>query len=450
MIRKRAIHPVGDSLSASVPGHTLSHARPRQLSVDWAVIPLVALLSVLPLYWFAAHWQVNQDGSLYLLTALDMITGRGYTFFDENAPLTVRGPVLPGILGALMWVVGRDVEILAWAVRLLGLANPILMYFLIKRLAGPWAGLLAAGLVAFLGYSATLVLAFNIDTVALSAVLLWAVVFLQAVDRRTSSLALVAGVLLGLAILTKETMLTALPLALAAVPLLGWSLRGAFWHYGGVLAVCAPWWVAVWLGTGKIYLVGRVPTGLLWITAGILAGLLLTLAAAWRGGVLDTSRVIKRVGATWAVWGGTLAWVALLTVLLLSTRDQHQPRFQHLAFGAYVYEQILLLTPLWFLLPAVLLYVLWKALAGHRLWGFYLALLVVQTPVLVLVLVERWIARQFILPQTLLYGALAALVAEVVWQAVRWPRRWVPQWHSSRSCCTPPGTSRAPCWPRPR
>ncbi len=110
-----------------------------------------------------------------------------------------------------------------------------------------------------------------------------------------------------------------------------------------------------------------MPTGLLWVTAGILAGLLLTLTAAWRGGFLDTSRVPKRLGDTWAVWGATFAWVAMLTVPLLSTRDQHQPRFQHLAFGGYVREQILLLTPLWFLLPAALFYVLWKALAGHRL-----------------------------------------------------------------------------------
>lgn len=409
------------AISRILPRRQTSSARS---SADYAVIPLVILCSVLPLVWFASNWQVNQDGSLYLLTGMDLVTGQGYTFFDPNAPLTIRGPVLPLILGGLIWVLGPNVETLAWAVRLLALANPLLMYLLIKRLAGPAAGLLAAGLVALMGYSATLVLAFNVDAVALSVFLLWVVVFLFAVDRNSTRLALLAGVALGAAILTKETTLAALPLALAAVPLLGWNIRGAVWHYVGVLAICVPWWVVVWMGTGDIYLVGRVPPELLLGVGASLAVLALVLATLLRTR-LGTFSDNKRSLSIWVVWLALFGWIVLLSILLLSTRDQHQPRFQHISFFRYFNQELLLVTPLWFLLPAALLYVVWKAFSGHRLWAFYLSLLAIQIPVLSLVLVERWIARQFILPQTLLYGALAAFAVDVAWLALRRPNRRV-------------------------
>src|SRR5829696_1973526 len=112
---------------------------------DLAVFPLVLGLSILPLLWFGRNWEVNVDSSRYLLLGWNLVSGEGYTLFGDA--YTLRGPGFPGFLGGLMLLFGRDLESLAWAVRLFALANPVLMYFLIKRIAGAIPGLLAAAMV---------------------------------------------------------------------------------------------------------------------------------------------------------------------------------------------------------------------------------------------------------------------------------------------------------------
>src|SRR5215217_5603390 len=143
---------------------------------DLAVFPLVLALSILPLLWFGSNWTTATDGSRYLLLGWNLISGEGYTLFG-NA-YTLRAPGYPGLLGGLMLLFGRDVESLAWAARLLTLANPVLMYFLIKRIAGPWVGLLAAAMVTLFGYTATFTETFHIDAVQLTLYLLVALVLL--------------------------------------------------------------------------------------------------------------------------------------------------------------------------------------------------------------------------------------------------------------------------------
>src|SRR5215213_1398030 len=190
---------------------------------DLAVFPLVVGLSILPLLWFERNWSVGIDASRYLLLGWNLISGEGFTIFGDY--WTVRGPVYPGLLGSLMLLFGRDVESLAWAVRLLALANPVLMYFLIRRIAGRIAGLLAAVMVTFFSYTATYHEAFNIDPVQLSIYLLTVLVLLVGAQKDSAGLLLLSGLLLGTAILTKQTALAALPLALFAALLLGCSFR---------------------------------------------------------------------------------------------------------------------------------------------------------------------------------------------------------------------------------
>src|SRR5215218_449818 len=157
-----------------------------------------------------------------------------------------------------MLLFGRDVESLAWTARLLTLANPVLMYFLIKRIAGSMAGLLAAAIVTLFGYTATLSEAFNIDAVQLTLYLLAALVLLIGAQKDRAVLWLLSGLLLGMAILTKEASLVALPLALFAALLFGWSFRGVLLHYTGVVTVCLPWWVWVWAVSGQVFLISHL------------------------------------------------------------------------------------------------------------------------------------------------------------------------------------------------
>src|SRR5215217_3141919 len=162
---------------------------------DLAVFPLVLGLSILPLLWFGRNWAVSADPSTYLLLGWNLISGHGYTLLE--ASYRVRGPFFPGFLGGLMFLFGRDVESLVWTVRLLALANPVLMYLLIKRVSGPMAGLLAASIVALFGQTVTLWQALNIDTFQLTVYLLAVLVLLVAAQRDSVGLSLLSGLLLG-------------------------------------------------------------------------------------------------------------------------------------------------------------------------------------------------------------------------------------------------------------
>src|SRR5215207_7899974 len=339
---------------------------------DLAVFPLVLALSILPLIWFGRNWIAETDGSRYLLLGWNLISGEGYTLLGDT--YTLRGPGFPGLLGGLMLLFGRDVESLAWTARLLTLANPVLMYFLIKRIAGPTAGLLAAAMVTLFGYTATFIEAFNIDAFELTVYLL---------------------VALGL--------------------LIGCSFRGVILHYTGVVAVCLPWWVWVWAASGHVYLLNRFPSKsvILAIVAALALTALLVGASYWRSGIV--ARLLAneqwRRGIGWCV---VLAPTAVLLVLVVGS--------SYLATGdskpnttlGYIVEQLGGDIRLWYLLPFAGVYVLWETVRGNRLWGFYLALLVLHVPVLLIVLQNQWATRQWLIPEALLCGALAGLVVKVL------------------------------------
>src|SRR5215207_2060110 len=383
---------------------------------DLAVFPLVLALSILPLLWFGSNWVTATDGSRYLLLGWNLISGEGYTLLGDT--YTLRGPGFPGLLGGLMLLFGRDVESLAWTARLLTLANPVLMYFLIKRIAGPMAGLLAAAMVTLFGYAATFTEAFHIDAVQLTLYLLVALVLLIGAQKDRAVLWLLSGLLLGTAILTKETALVALPLALFAALLFGWSFRGVLLHYTGVAAVCLPWWVWVWAVSGNVYMLSRFPSKVIVsVVVAALAVAALFAAGSYRSGIVPRllAKERWRQGVGWFV---VLAPTAVLLVLVLGT---NYLAF-NLAYGdseienipKYITSELARDIRLWYLLPFAGVYMLWETVRGNRLWGFYLALLVLQVPVLLIVLQNQWNTRQYLIAEALLYGALAGLVVKVL------------------------------------
>src|SRR5215212_4790379 len=298
---------------------------------DLAVFALVLALSILPLLWFGRNWTTATDGSRYLLLGWNLISGEGYTLFGDA--YTLRGPGFPGLLGGLMLLIGRDVESLAWAARLLTLANPVLMYFLIKRIAGPMAGLLAAALVTLFGYTATFSEAFNIDAVQLTLYLLVALVLLIGAQKDRAVLWLLSGLLLGTASLTKETSLVVLPLALFAALLFGRSLRGVLLHYTGVAAVCLPWWVWVWGVSGHVYLAIHFPSKVIVsVVVAALAMAALFAAGSYRSGIV-TRLLAKERWRQGVGWFVVFAPTAVLLVLILGS--------SYLQFGDSDIEKIL-------------------------------------------------------------------------------------------------------------
>ena len=382
--------------------------------MDLLIIPFVGIISIPSLVWFANNWTVvGNDASRYMLASVYLFSGRDFVTLAGN-----HGPVLPALIGLLTLLFGRDTGTLAWAVRLLTLLNPLLAYFLVKKLSGPLAGLISAILIALLGYNVTASSAFNIDGVLLTAYLMALLALMSAVQRDSSLLAFFSGLLLGASILTKETALANVPLALLAVLLLDWRLRGAVLHYLGLALVCLPWWAWVYSFKGKIYLVGNLPPGLqipslvaLLLLAGIAGG-------AYVSGAV--TRLLERESLR--LWTGRLVvvvWTVSLSGLLLSSGSHALSRLSFVNLKQYLAE---LLDPVGIIVPVLLLivgYVIWKSRERYTAWRLLALALLFQAPVILLVAVEGWAWRQFLVPQALLFCALAALLADAVRVALR-------------------------------
>ncbi len=357
-----------------------------------------------------------------MLAGWHLVSGQGYTLID-GAPFIKRGPILPGLLGILTIFLGRDTELLVWAVRFLALLNPLLAYFLVKRISHPVAGLVAAVLVTLLSYTTINQQAFNIDNVLLTVYLLTLLVLLAAIQRDTFSLALLSGLLLGVSILTKETAFVNLPLALLAVLLFGWSPRRALWHYLGVALVCLPWWIWVYIVSEQVYMMGRL-SGRLQLSAAIAILALIVLATG-----LHVSGVFARFLAgenrrRWTGWSFVVAWTVALVFLLLKAggpgfTDPESTNTSFEALRTYAATKLAPNIAVWPLLPVAAGYTAWKAIRGSISWRLFAIALLFQSPILILVTVEGWNQRQFLIPQTLLLCALAVLIVEVCGSVAR-------------------------------
>jgi 4-amino-4-deoxy-L-arabinose transferase-like glycosyltransferase len=372
------------------------------------------------LLWFAHHWTIiGNDSGRYLLAASQLISGHALDDLKSISEFNGgHGPVLPALIGALIVIFGRDTEELVWALRLMALLNPLLAYLLARRISGPFAGLIAAALVALLAFNVKGTSALNIDAPLLTFYLLALLALMAAIERNSSLLALLSGALLGVAILTKETALANAPLALVAVLLLGWNPRGALWHYLGLALVCLPWWMWAWSATGEIYLVDRLPASLQ-LPVLMAAVIFLVLGAlAYASG--HFARFLNdEHRRRWGGWFVVIAWSVALTGMLLATASYALGTVSLEALKLYLAN---LLAPVVVVVPVlvvVVCYVSWKALRRDAAWKLLAVALLFQVPGCLLVVVERWAVRQFLIPQTLVLCALAALVVEASEAALR-------------------------------
>ena len=381
------------------------------------VVPLIVVLSVPPLVWFAHDWTVGDDATRSLFAGSELILGRGLQNSDGLPYNGGHGLVFPALIGSLILVFGRDIEALAWALRLLALLNPLLAYLLVKRICSPLAGLIAAALVTLFG---NMNLAINIDAVLLMFYLLALLTLLAAINRDSSLLASLSGALLGASILTKESALASLPLALLAALLLDWELRKALWHYLGVVLVCLPWWIWLWSASGQVYLLDRVPPSLRLPALVATATLLVVGTLAYVTGT--AARFLAGENRRrWTGWFVAPVWTVSLSGLALATESPALAEASFESLRLYLAE---ILAPSLVVVPVLILvggYVLWKALRRNGPWMLLALALIFQIPVCLLVVVEEWAPRQFLVTQTLLFCALAALVVEAG-EAALWGR----------------------------
>jgi 4-amino-4-deoxy-L-arabinose transferase-like glycosyltransferase len=395
------------SLQSRVPGAGFS----RFGWADLVVVPLIAVLSLPPLLWFGHHWTISgNDTARYLLAGSQLVSGGGLgepnTISEYNGG---HGPVLPVLIGSLILLFGRDTEALVWALRLISLLNPLLAYFPTKRISTPVAGLIAAALVSLLAVDVRSAVAINIDGLMLTFFLLSLLALLEAIERGGFTLATLSGVLLGVAILTKETAIVDLPLALLAVLLLDWNPRVAIWHYLGVALVCLPWWMWAYFATGEVYLVGSLPAGMRFPVLVAAAIILVLMIVAYTSGMVDRFLADRR-RRRWAGLLVTVAWTILLSGLMLGTSSYALGKASFGVLRVYVSN---LLQPAIVVVPALLAvfgYAAWMAYRENGAWTLLGLALLFQAPVCMLLIVQRWALRQFLVPQVLVFCILAALV----------------------------------------
>jgi 4-amino-4-deoxy-L-arabinose transferase-like glycosyltransferase len=146
---------------------------------------------------------LNNNGAIYLLQADRLMESRdpGLTFADRSA----RGPVFPAVLAAAMAVGGKTVAAAMFAVRLWFVAGLLAVYALQRVLFGRAVAVATVLLVAT--SNGLNLVATSLDTDPVMPTLVCAFLFTYAVaHRRVSPVwAFIAGIVLALTVLTKES-----------------------------------------------------------------------------------------------------------------------------------------------------------------------------------------------------------------------------------------------------
>ncbi|MEA2254664.1 MAG: hypothetical protein QOG35_709, partial [Solirubrobacteraceae bacterium] len=182
---------------------------------------------------------LSTDERAYTKLAAALAAGDGYRASKMNDPLHWP-PGTPVLLAAGRLLGG--VEGQYWAQLVVGLALIVVVFALARALAGPWAGVAAAGAVAL--YPPLAVLTGDLVSEPLGALTLALAILALAGAWRgppRSSHFVLAGAALGVAILVRADLLV-LPFVLAvlvAVVARGW--RAPLAYLGAALLVVAPW-----------------------------------------------------------------------------------------------------------------------------------------------------------------------------------------------------------------
>jgi 4-amino-4-deoxy-L-arabinose transferase-like glycosyltransferase len=314
-------------------GGQVDRSLPHELIFHAAAIILIVTLT-LPAF-FAGPARLTSDESLYSAEALNIAAGKGLTY-PSGEPIVHRAPLYPAMLAVERLLLGPEIENLYWLPRLATAANALLVYAFARMLFGPMAGFLGGVLAGATPYLNSLGTTLFLDGVLTTFVLLALLTYWKAFESRRIRLNLLAGLLLGLAILVKESAVLFVPLAVV-VPLLAgerhWVAGAVAWA-AGVSIAAGWWWVWVFVHTGTLFQVGGPGEPLVSVLIGAAvagAGAIILYASTAGSRRGRTSILVGRVTAVAIVVG----WSALF-IFGLEQRGWDYPRHYLTNVPAYM------------------------------------------------------------------------------------------------------------------
>ncbi|HLF71892.1 MAG TPA: glycosyltransferase family 39 protein [Dehalococcoidia bacterium] len=300
-------------MQIAVPSVTPLRTRLHLEREAFSLLAVLFLLFLCAPMFQAQRSQLGSDESLYVSEALNIAEGKGLVYTTGD-PIVHRAPLYPAIVAGVFKVTGVSLDDAYIVPRVAIVLNLLLVFLLARAMFGTWGGIVAgalAGTSPYLrGLGTTLFLDGTETTFILAALLaLW-----YSSRRQGVVTGAIAGGLLGLAFLTKESAILFLPLPLVLALVCererGWrSLLGGW--FGGFAAITVWWWVWVLAQTGTVFLAGELDSTLTRVAlAGVAAGLIAGGAYLWRAPRLSGTSVWSRGFAALIVlaWGGVFLY----------------------------------------------------------------------------------------------------------------------------------------------
>lgn len=351
---------------------------------------------------------VTSDESLYLSEAVSIAQGR--IEYASGDPIVHRAPLYPSTLAPLLRLSGYSVDATRAIPVLYALGALAALYALGRATFGARAAAAAVSLAAVASYPASLATAFFVDT----PMTMWllAAAALLASDRNQTRPSLhryaVAGALLALAFLSKETAIAWLPLPLT-LALLSAALRrrarplAAF--YATFAAGVSPWFAWVAVHEGALF---KLDGG---TVARAAAFAVVSMAGVAALAILHRR---LRIAPSWCIAAAfAAAWCALM-LYVLESRPEPQPAGYASSVPSWLWrvfasnvEPALLIAPAW-------LWTAYRAVRGDERARIVAAIALFALPLLLYVANRDWEVRQVMPLVYLSYlvlaaGALAAL-----------------------------------------
>jgi hypothetical protein len=225
---------------------------PNRTFVAALAIGLGGGLIALALARIAGGWApLAPDDARYLFVGLSVLDGDG-AVTPSGTPYLLRSPVYGVALALGSRVLGGDpldgARIVAVAVSLLGLLGALRIAWLA---AGPGAAVGTAITLVATPLVWQLLPSIRIDLPQTAIVVALLLVAWRPATRRWAA----AGVLLGLAVLVKETVLPLVFLPVALVGLVPGPAvrRSAVVYVAAAVATATWWWVVVWVSIGRVF-----------------------------------------------------------------------------------------------------------------------------------------------------------------------------------------------------